>query len=266
MKKLKLNFEHGNIGVMKEELINRNDVDINIRNNFLNFKVNNNGLIYMDGFIETLKDNNWVILEKIINVDNIVYIFYSKQYNIKLDISFTKNPRYLHGEYNDHYEKAKKVLDSMSVNAKVTSNNVNEIQDYQTVLNINNVYKKQEPNNNDYEPNLRLIKGTKHNPSIKKLLKTKKGKIALCTIIGFTIVAGSFIAHTITVRAEAQEVINNNSQYSYQNDQSSDTINQQRQLYQAIQNGEVDTSLANPNEYIEEMKTEYNEQNYQNVR
>ena len=70
----------------------------------------------------------------------------------------------------------------------------------------------------------------------------------------------------ITVRAEAQEVINNNSQYSYQNNQSSDNINQQRQLYQAIQNGEVDTSLANPNEYIEEMKTEYNEQNYQNVR
>ena len=35
---------------------------------------------------------------------------------------------------------------------------------------------------------------------------------------------------------------------------------------QKLQNGEVDTSLANPNGYIEEMKTEYNEENYQNVR
>ena len=266
MKRLKLDFEHGNFGVRKRDFVDQNVIDINVRNIFYNYIVDNDGLIYMDGFIETLKDNNWIILKKIINSDNIVYIFYSKKDDIQLDISFTKNPRYLIGKYKDCYDKAKNILDSMSMDAKVISNNIDSIHDYQEKQNINDVYKAQESNNNEYKPNLKVIKGTKHNQSIKKLLKTKKGKIVLCTIIGFTIVAGSFIAHSITVRAEAQEVINNNSQYSYQNNQSSDNINQQRQLYQAIQNGEFDTSLANPNEYIEEMKTEYNEQNYQNVR
>ena len=54
MKRLKLDFEHGNFGVRKRDFVDQNVIDINVRNIFYNYKVDNDGLIYMDGFIETL--------------------------------------------------------------------------------------------------------------------------------------------------------------------------------------------------------------------
>ena len=212
-------------------------------------------LIDMYRLVATLNNNGFQVTKIINNSNDTIYRIWSNQMKTGLNLTISKDMQYLQ-KNRERYLPTTEVLKAMSKNAEVINNNVIDFNSF----NENSVSK------NDYKPNLQLIKGTKHNRSIKKLLKTKKGKIALCTIIGFAIVAGSFMAHTIAVRAEAQEVINNNSQYSYQNNPSSDTINQQRQLYQAIQNGEVDDSLANPNGYIEEMKMDYNEENYQNVR
>lgn len=250
---------------MKEYTINfegrSNGININQLNNteLLSLFRNYNGqIIDMYRLVATLNNNNFQVVEVINNSNNTIYKILSQHADTKLTLTIAKDIDF-QKKNEKMYISTINVLKNMSNNAKIVNNNVfsiNSLQDLES---------EDKSKDKDFTPNLKLIKGTKYKPSIKKALKTKKGKIVLCTIIGFSIVAGSFIAHTISVRAETQKVIDENKQYSYQVDQSSDDINQNRQLYQAIQNGEVDNSL-DPNNVYESFKEEYNAENYQNVR
>ena len=118
--------------------------------------------------------------------------------------------------------------------------------------------------NKMYIKNNTKYKGKKHMLSIKKIFKNKpKLAIALCTLTAaITVVSGSIVVQSVVERKKTQEVINQNQKYSYQNDKSSDDINRNRYLYQAIKNGEIDDSLASPNRNLEEDKMLYNQQNY----
>lgn len=240
-----------------------NAININQLSNtalFPLFKNYDGKIVDMYRLVATLNNSKFKVFEIINNPNNTVYRLSSEQMNSVIKISLSKDIDYQRRN-KKMYDMVINILKNISTNAKVTNNNIMNISNFQTNDTLNQTYK----------PNLKTIKGTMYKPSIRKALKTKKGKIVLCTILGFTIVAGSFIAHTVSERLEAQKVIEQNKQYSYQVDQSSDNINQEREMYQAIQDGTIDDSLASPNKELEEIKIEqnqqyYNEQNYQRLR
>ena len=249
MKEYTISFEGRSNGININQLNNTTLLPL--------FKNYSGQIIDMYRMVATLNNNNYQVVEIVNNSNNTVYNMLSKETNTKLTITITKDIDYKK-KNEKMYIPTINILKGMSNNAKIINNNVFNFNSFQD--------SSIEPavSNGDYKPNLKLIKGTTYKPSIKKMLKTKKGKIVLCTIIGFSIVAGTFIAHTFVARAETQKYLDESTQYSYQVDKSSDNKNHNLQLYQALQNGEVDDSLTK-NEF-EEMKMEYNEQNYQNVR
>lgn len=250
---------------MKEYAINfegrSNAISINQLENTTLFSLFSNysgQIIDMYRLVVTLNNNGFQVNQVINNSNNTIYSIYSNQMNIVLSLSISKDIEYQQ-KNKERYEPTIKLLKTMGKNASVINNNITNISSFQNS-------ESEDLFSDEYKPNLKLIKGTKYNPSIKKIFKNKKKlAIALITLTAAATAIG-FGVYAVNELVETQKYLNENSKYSYQNNQSSDNINQQRQLYQAIQNGEVDTSLANPNEYIEEMKTEYNEQNYQNVR
>ena len=289
MDEMTLKFSDNDVGINFDEFINNREINGEFRRLFnnvileiVNIKDKKSGLpttgrfITIDTFIDVLEKNGWNIPCKDLkpeykNVDPkkyVDYIFNSRNKKITLHLFFPTK-EYNVPYYKKQYEKALDKLLSLSKDAVIIGDdNLTSIRNNENILNISNIQEKSEKSlNGAYTPNLKLIKnGIKHGPSIRKILKTKKGKIVLCTIIGFTIVAGSVIAYAVSERIETQKVIDENKQYSYQVDSSSDSINRNRQLYETIKQGEVDSSLANPNEHLEKMKMEYNTENYQNVR
>lgn len=211
-------------------------------------------IIDMYRLVATLNNNGFQVDKIINNPNNTVYRIQSNHKNMVLSLSISKDLKYQQ-KNKDIYLPTIRVLKAMSKNATVINNNI---------ININN--KDSIALQDGDRPNLKLIKGTKQNPSIKKLLKTKKGKIALCTILGFSIVAGSFIAYTVADRIETQKYLDQQNQYSYQQSQSAEEINRQIQQYQATKNNNLDNSFDSQNNDLEQMKMEYNQENYQTVR
>ena len=227
---------------------------------FRNYK---DDTIGMDNFVTILNNSGFKVTKAIYNESNNEYIIESPSGDIALYLSMSKTEFFK----NKDKKAYKATIDTLK--GMYTDDTIKVGNNTTPLFNTDNNL----PYSGKYKANLKEIAGGKKNvkvymQTIRKFFKDKpKVAIALCTLaVGFSIVAGSFIAHSVAIRAEAQEVINNNLQYSYQNDQSSDTINKQSKVYQAIQNGEVDDSLANPNANLEEMKMDYNEENYQNVR
>lgn len=207
-------------------------------------------VVDMYRLVATLNNNGFYVNKIINNSNNTIYRIQSEQLNIVLNLSVSKDIQFQQ-KNKDRYLPTIKVLKAMSKNATVVNNNI---------INITN--KDDKELQDAYKPNLQLIKGTKYNQNIKKFLKTTKGKIVLCTLIGGLIATGLYAG------CEVNEIIKDNefkekysTSQSYQFDES-----QKNDIYQAMQNGEIDTSLANPNEYYEGVKTEYNQENYQNVR
>ena len=170
---------------------------------------------------------------------------YSKKYNALLIIKVSDDIEYKHSV-------AVSINEGIINLNKMTGNN--DINNFRK----NNVYF------NLIKKFLKSIKGIKYNPSIRKLLKTKEGKIVLCTAAGIIAVFGSLLTWTASEYAKTQEVIDNMPKSSYQTRTSPDNGN--LDIDRAEQNGEVDTSLANPNKYYEDVKKKYNQENYQNVR
>ena len=247
-----LKFGNDVAGINIKDIKNNNDIDLAFRKMFagLEFK---DDLVTIDRLVELLKNNNWYISSKNeyptgyedINPDKYVdYIFNSSDRQIKLHLLFPNEC--IREEFKNNYNIALEELIELSKNAMV----------------INDKYSQQ--NDNYQSKNNSRYRGKKNMPTIRRIFKDKKVKIALCALgAAVTIAAGSFIVHSVAVLADTQEVLNNSQQYSYKNDPSSDYINNNRELHDAIRKGQYDAFTANPNGELEQEKTEYNQENYQ---
>ena len=267
MKEMNIKFSWNDVGINPSEIVNNPELDIQFIKMFSG-KIDYNHVLRIDKFIEILEKNKWRIPKVNLGFGKYTnYIFESKKRlfrkpRFRLELLFPKE--YSRDEYRKNYDNAQKKLAKLSKKAKRVGSNVLKMSDYPNEESVdirdNDVYNFQTKLivNND-----KNYKGTKYMPTIRKFFKDKpKLAIALITLTAAATAIG-FGVYAVNELIETQKYLDQNSQYSYQNDQSSDTINQQKQLYQAIQNGEVDDSLTNPNEYIEEMKMDYNAENYQ---
>ncbi len=216
----------------------------------------NGQIIDMHGLVATLNNNGFQVDKIINNPNNTVYRIQSNHKNMVLSLSISKDLKYQQ-KNKDIYLRTINVLKAMNKNATVVNNNI---------INITN--KDGKKLQDAYKPNLQLIKGTKYNKSIKKLLKTKKGKIVLCTLIVVAIVTG-FVVYAVNDTIEYNSFMEyyRNESGSYQD--NAPTFDE-RGFYEAQKKGEVVDE--NPNGELERMIMEYNrgkykgEQNIQNVR
>ena len=262
MNEMTFKFSSNDVGIDFDDFINNSQINPDFKRLFKDVKLqiiesknkdNNNiitkRLVTIDNFVGMLEKSGWNIPKKDlkpeyknVNPEKYVdYIFESKNKKNKLHLFFPRE--YNIPNYKIFYDSALSKLVFLSQNAEIINNNVNSIE--------GNVVEK------------KSNKVKKYTPTIKKLLKTKKGKIALCTILGFSIVAGSFIAYTVADRIETQKYLDQQNQYSYQQSQSAEEINRQIQQYQATKNNNLDNSLDSQNNDLEQMKMEYNQENYQ---
>lgn len=261
MSLMTLKFGDNVAGINVKDIKNNNDIDLAFRKMFAGLELKDD-LVTIDRLVKLLKSNNWYISSKNeyptgyedINPDKYVdYIFNSSDRQIKLHLLFPNEC--VREEFKSNYNVALKELIELSKDSMV----------------INDKYSQ--PNDNYQQKNTSRYKGKKNMPTIRKIFNNKKVKIALCALgAAVTIVAGSFIVHSVAVLADTQEVLNNSQRYSYENDPSSDYINNNRELHDAIRKGQYDAFAANPNGELEHEKMNFNaeyyqgEKNIQNVR
>lgn len=259
MSLMTLKFGNDVAGINIKDIKNNNDIDFAFRKMFagLEFK---DDLVTIDRLVELLKNNNWYISSKNeyptgyedINPDKYVdYIFNSSDRQIKFHLLFPNEC--IREEFKNNYNIALEELVELSKNAMVIND------------------KNSQPSDNYQQKNTSRYKGKKNMPTIRKIFNNKKVKIALCTLgAAVTIVLGSVVVQSIAGMIDARKTLNEASRYS-QHDTYWDG-KQQSEIRDAMENGEVDYSLANQNEEIERWKKEHNqiyyqgEQNIQNVR
>lgn len=252
MSLMTLKFGNDVAGINIRDIKDNNDIDLTFRKMFAGLELKDD-LVTIDKLVELLKNNNWYISSKNeyptgyedINPDKYVdYIFNSSDRQIKLHLLFPNEC--VREEFKNNYNMALKELIELSKNAMV----------------INDKYSQ--PNDNYQSKNNSRYRGKNYMPTIRKVFNNKKVKIALCTLgAAVTIVLGSVVVNSIAVMADAQETLNNSQQYSSKNANSYNYTNNDRQLHQAIQNGQYDAFEANPNGQAERNKIEYNQINYQ---
>ena len=224
---------------------------------FRNYKKNEIG---MNDFVFILNNSGFKVPKATYNVFNNEYIIESPSGDIALYLLISKT-----GFFKNKDKKAyKATIDTLK--GMYTDDVIEVGNNTEPLFNTDNNL----PYSGESKANLKEIAGGKKNvkvymPTIRKLFKDKpKVAIALCTlVVGFSIVAGSFIAYTVADRIETQKYLDQQNQYSYQQSQSAEEINRQIQQYQATKNNNLDNSFDSQNNDLEQMKMEYNQENYQ---
>ena len=227
---------------------------------FRNYKKNE---IEMNDFVFILNNSGFKVSKATYNEFNNEYIIESPSGDIALYLLISKTEFFK----NKDKKAYKATIDTLK--GMYTDDVIEVGNNTKPLFNTDNSL----PYSGEYKANLKEIAGGKKNvkvymSTIRKLFKDKpKVAIALCTLsAAVTIVGAGFVVHAVNVRKAAQETINSAYKYSYQNDPSSDYLRNDRQLYEALQNGQYGAFEANPNGQAESNKIAHNAENYEDTQ
>lgn len=153
----------------KDNSVNKNNIkNIECFRVFNDYPETNIGL---NKFVNTLYNDNWVVLEEIVNSDYKTFKCYSSKHNACLFLNISTLPDYINFN-NIEYYPTLDLLNKMAIN----NNNVINIQNYQNNTNISKNISSILDNSIIY-----TVKNLRAYPTSKRILNNKS-KIVLATL------------------------------------------------------------------------------------
>lgn len=212
--------------VGKDNSLNKNNISnitcFNVFNDYSGPKIG------LNRFVSTLYNDQWQVVEEIINPDYESFVCYSRKYNVMLTINLSTLPEYKKAN-NIEYESAFNLLKEMSVNATKTNNKIIDIRNLVSTANVshnNHNITMIDNKKNDIIPSSK-VKNVHIYPGTKRVLSTR-AKIALATLAAsMTAIITGLTFYNVTKENSSQQYENKVSYIQNYNESPIPNISQE---------------------------------------
>lgn len=197
----------------KNNSLNKNNISnitcFNVFNGYSGPKIG------LNRFVSTLYNDQWQIVEEIINPDYESFICYSHKYNAMLTINISTLPEYRKAN-NIEYESAFNLLREMSINATKTNNKIIDIRNFVSTANTsnNNHNITMVDNKKNDIMSLSKVKNVHIYPGTKRIF-SKRAKIALATLAASMTAIITGLAFYNATKENSSQQYENENKFSY---------------------------------------------------